>query len=46
MQDLNYVFPNLYDIKLIADMSWGLFRGSLGTLSDKLGVYRDDDCEH
>jgi hypothetical protein len=46
MQELSYVFPNLYDIKQIADNSWGIFRGSLATLSEKLGVSRDDDCEH
>jgi len=46
VQDLSYVFPNLYDIKVIADMSIGFFRGSLASLSDKLGVFRDDDCEH
>lgn len=27
-------------------MSMGMFRGSLASLSDRLGVYRDDDCEH
>lgn len=46
MQELGYIFPNLYDIKMIADNSFGIFRGGLTTLSDKLGVYRDDDCEH
>ena len=31
---------------MIADASLGLFRGSLSSLSDRLAVYRDDDCEH
>lgn len=31
---------------MIADQAMGLFRGSLASLSERLGVYRDDDCEH
>jgi hypothetical protein len=46
MNELQTIFPNYYDIKVIADASMGLFRGSLASLSDRLGVYRDDDCEH
>ena len=39
-------FPNFYDIKLVADCALGMFRGSLSSLSDRLGVFRDDNCEH
>ena len=49
--DLSLIFPNLYDIKVIAeqifnDRMTSLFRISLSSLSDRLQVYRDDDCEH
>jgi hypothetical protein len=40
------MFPKFYDVKLIADQAFGLFRGSLLSLSERLGVYRDDNCEH
>lgn len=46
LSDLSTVFPNYYDIKVIADYTLGLFRGGLSSLSDRLGVTRDDDCEH
>lgn len=46
LTDLETIFPNFYDIKVIADMSMGMFRSSLSSLSEKLGVFRDDDCEH
>ena len=46
LSDLSLIFPNFYDIKVIADQSLGLFRGSLASLSERLGVLRDDDCEH
>lgn len=46
LADLAVVFPNFYDIKVLADLSTGMYRGSLLNLSERLGVYRDDDCEH
>ena len=46
LSDLELVFPNFYDIKVIADVTMGMFRSSLATLSDRLAVFRDDDCEH
>jgi len=46
LTDLTLIFPNFYDIKVIADVSMGMFRSSLAILSERLGVYRDDDCEH
>ncbi|CDW87263.1 caf1 family [Stylonychia lemnae] len=46
LQDLSLIFPNFYDIKVIADQVLGVFRGSLFSLSERLGVYRDDNCEH
>jgi CCR4-NOT transcription complex subunit 7/8 len=46
LQELSSTFPSFYDIKLVADVALGLFRGSLGSLSDRLGVFRDDSCEH
>ncbi len=46
VQDLSLIFPNFYDLKTIADMSFGLFRSGLATLSEQLGVTRDDDCQH
>ena len=46
MKDLSLIFPNFYDIKVIADMSYGFFRSSLQSLAEKLHVTRDDDCEH
>lgn len=46
MKDLHLIFPNFYDIKVIADISYGFFRSSLQALADKLHVTRDDDCEH
>ena len=27
-------------------MSFGIYRGSLSALCEKLGVYREDDCAH
>lgn len=44
MADLSLIFPNIYDVKSIADMSMGIFRGGLSSLSDKLQVFREDDC--
>lgn len=46
VQDLSLIFPNFYDLKAIADMSFGIFRSGLASLSEKLGVSRDDDCQH
>lgn len=46
LSDLLLIFPNYYDSKLIADHSLGLFRGSLASLAERLGVEREDDCEH
>lgn len=46
MEALDHVFPNLYDIKVIAEASFGFFRSSLATLAEKLRAERDDDCEH
>jgi CCR4-NOT transcription complex subunit 7/8 len=46
LEDLGQIFPNFYDIKVIADATLGLFRGSLSSLSERLGVIRDDTCEH
>lgn len=46
LDELLVIFPNFYDIKVIADNSLGVYRGSLATLSERLGVVRDDDCEH
>mmetsp|Transcript_22727 Transcript_22727/g.21919 ORF Transcript_22727/g.21919 Transcript_22727/m.21919 type:complete len:82 (+) Transcript_22727:695-940(+) len=46
LSDLEIVFPNFYDIKVIADVTMGMFRSSLASLSDRLAVFRDDDCEH
>lgn len=46
MSDLQILFPNFYDIKVIADNSIGLIRGSLASLCGRLGVIRDDNCEH
>jgi CCR4-NOT transcription complex subunit 7/8 len=46
VQDLSLIFPNFYDLKTIADMSFGIYRGSLAALSEKLSVYRDDECAH
>jgi len=46
LSDLKLIFPNFYDIKIIADQVLGVFRGSLFSLSERLGVYRDDNCEH
>jgi DNA polymerase III epsilon subunit-like protein len=40
------IFPNFYDIKVIADQSLGMFRSSLASLCERLGVQREDDCEH
>lgn len=46
-QDLVSHFPNIYDIKIIADHAIHTgFRGSLQYLAEKLGVSRDDNCEH
>ena len=45
--DVNSLFfPNFYDIKVVAEMQLGTFRGSLTALSDRLNVARDDNCEH
>ena len=44
LDDLLIMFPNFFDIKLIAES--GHFRGGLTSLSEILGVERDDDCEH
>lgn len=46
MEALDHIFPNLYDIKVIAEASFGFFRSSLATLAEKLRAERDDDCEH
>ena len=46
LSDLTILFPNFYDIKQIADQVYGFFKGSLSALSEKLGVTRDDNCEH
>ena len=46
LSDLSLVFPNFYDIKVIADVYFGMYRGSLAYLCDRLGVTRDDDNEH
>jgi len=46
LSELQLIFPNFYDIKIIADQVLGIFRGSLFSLSERLGVYRDDNCEH
>ena len=46
MSDLCLIFPNIYDVKAIADMSLGLFRSGLSSLCDKLQVYREDNCQH
>jgi hypothetical protein len=40
------MFPNFYDIKFVADQLFGYFRGGLTSLSEKLDVIRDDNCEH
>ena len=46
IKDLSLFFPNFYDLKTIADMSFGIFRSGLAALSEMLEVYRDDDCKH
>lgn len=46
LTDLSLVFPNFYDVKVIADNYFGMFRSSLSALSDKLGVLRDDNQQH
>jgi len=46
MADLSLIFPSIYDVKAIADMSMGIYRGSLSSLCDKLQVEREDDCQH
>lgn len=46
LSELHLLFPNHYDIKHVADQALGIFRGSLTSLSEKLGVFRDDNCEH
>ena len=46
LDNVSLLFPNFYDLKSIADLSFGSFRGSLGSLSERLGVIRDDKCEH
>ena len=46
LSDLSLIFPNFYDIKVMAEMYYGMYRGSLSYLSDMLGVKRDDDQEH
>jgi hypothetical protein len=46
LDNVSLLFPNFYDLKLIADLSLGSFRGSLGSLSERLGVIRDDKFEH
>ena len=38
LKDLALYFPNFYDIKVIADASLGIFRGSLASLSERLGL--------
>lgn len=40
------MFPNFYDIKVIADLYFGMYRGSLSYLCDRLGVTREDETEH
>jgi CCR4-NOT transcription complex subunit 7/8 len=46
LDELLILFPNFYDIKVIADNSLGMYRGSLAALSERLNVIRDDKCEH
>jgi DNA polymerase III epsilon subunit-like protein len=46
LDELLILFPNFYDIKVIADTSLGMYRGSLAALCERLGVVRDDKCEH
>jgi CCR4-NOT transcription complex subunit 7/8 len=46
LSDLSLIFPNFYDVKEIADMSMGGYRGGLASLCENLGVYREDDCAH
>jgi hypothetical protein len=46
MSDLSLIFPNIYDVKAIADMSMGIYRGSLSSLCEKLQVDREDTCQH
>lgn len=46
LDELLILFPNFYDIKVIADNSLGMYRGSLAHLSERLNVVRDDSCEH
>jgi len=38
LSDLSLIIPNFYDIKVIADQTFGMFRSSLANLSEKLGV--------
>ena len=46
LHDLNIIFPNFYDIKVIAEHFEGLYRGSLATLCYQLGVSREGETEH
>lgn len=47
LEDLHYYFPNIYDIKTIADaIIPGGFTRSLALLSQILNVKRDDNNEH
>lgn len=43
LTDLSLLFPNIYDIKVLADRSFGVYRGSLSYLCDKLNVNRMDE---
>jgi len=47
LENLHYYFPNIYDIKTIADaIIPGGFTRSLSSLSQMLSVKRDDNNEH
>lgn len=44
MINIDSIFPNVYDIKLIAELHLNYFQGSLAYLTSILGLSRDDNC--
>jgi CCR4-NOT transcription complex subunit 7/8 len=46
LDDVVNYFPNIYDVKIMADYHLKGFRSSLQQLAQILGVTRDDNCEH
>lgn len=46
LDQIQVFFPNIYDVKIMADFHMNGFRQSLQNLASLLGVKRDDNCEH